>query len=280
MTCAFVSTVSGLMKNPVPRARPAVMAATAGTTWLTTSSSDASGALTVSGAAGTGCSTGVGASRANSVVSGICGLGAGSTAFVGRGAVATVAVGCSALATCPRICHAASPASTASTTMARSEERPAGASAASAGGTSTGIGGRSTCLKPHRHSAIQCGTRRSHDGQNQGRESTPLCYRSAAAAAVACSDLPAAAQVDPEQRSPCGMVLFVKRELRATVGGVRRMTDAGPRSTPQVDDAGGGLEQHRSTARADGRAQVHVLGVHEEPFVQQADGLDIPPPRQ
>jgi hypothetical protein len=67
------------------------------------------------------------------------------------------------------------------------------------------------------------------------------------------------------------MMLLVERHLAAAVRLVRRARRAGARAPAQVDDLGGRCEQHAAPARADGRAEVDVLGVEEVPLVEQPD---------
>src|SRR4051812_14885730 len=73
-TCALVRTVSGLMKKPVPRAGPAEIVATAGTTSPMMSSSDADMGAAPTASLLTGRTGGraavIGATRAKSVVCG------------------------------------------------------------------------------------------------------------------------------------------------------------------------------------------------------------------
>ncbi len=71
------------------------------------------------------------------------------------------------------------------------------------------------------------------------------------------------------------MMLLVERELAAAVGRVRASRVAGPRPPAQVHDFRGRRKQDPPAPRAERGAEIDVLGVEEEPLVEQPDALGV-----
>ena len=99
---------------------------------------------------------------------------------------------------------------------------------------------------------------RAPGGSVVGGSCTPFSRRYHAAAAHSADGA--------SRRTPAGC----GDRRRSIAAGARRA-----RPAAQVDDLGGGREEHLPAARADRRAEIDVLGVEEEPLVEQADRLGV-----
>src|SRR5687768_8019101 len=82
-------------------------------------------------------------------------------------------------------------------------------------------------------------------------------------------------KVRPQQRRPARMVLLVERQVAAAIGGVHRSRDGGAGAAAQVGDRRRRREQHAAAARADRRAEIHILGVEEVALVEQAGRFGV-----
>ena len=187
-TCTFVSRVSGVMKNPLPRLAPASTSTIAGMTCATTlSNPDGSGAATEgAGVEGLlfGAYSAVGRPPSITVAGAVgdadAGTGNGAAAIgptglsTAIGGVATV-TGASTGGVVPRQnAPNAMPAAVATATNpnhSRVLRLPFGLPATS------GVGVAATALRsaPHRQRSTVWGTRRAHDGQVR-RKSRHICF--------------------------------------------------------------------------------------------------------
>src|SRR5262245_41137289 len=270
--------------------------------------SASSGALT-GGSAGAGVST---TSAVDGAV-GSPGLTSGSGRTIGLAAAVTVR----SSAGRGRINHQPPPApTTANATIMRATAAPV-LSVPACLASSIGEVAADWRLEPHRQVSTLGGTRRPHSEHTQlaedGSRSLTInfsaVYRSRRlthvyrfSSAKACladlsaeahsaaagssgrlaseggSDLPADLEVQLQDRRPERVVLLVERDLAAPIGSPRLRRRRSRRSATLMDDLDVGREQHTAAPCPDRRTEVHVLRIHEIPFVEQPNRLGITPP--
>ena len=276
------------MKKPVPRDPPASIDATAGTTRLTTSSSDNIRGGSATRAAGTGAGGWTGAAldttsgmSANDRSEVAARAGASATATGPRGSEHGRGA-----ASLDRNGNIAAPTTTTRPTASmvpRLEE--SGATSPSAGTASST--GTSPAEKPQRQTSTRRGTCRVQAGQVQAGRSdegvsisgvggSPI-YRPITGAAITA----AAASGRPSGWVPSGG--GASRRRRSGSADTRARVAAGadtPERPRRWTISASGDEQDRSAARADGRAQVDIFGVEEEALVEASDRLEVLPPDQ
>src|SRR5687768_16509566 len=76
-----------------------------------------------------------------------------------------------------------------------------------------------------------------------------------------------------QQRGPVGRMLFVEEHMTAVIQRRDGRAAGGERAASQVQHFGRRREEDAATAGAKARTKIHVLFVHEEPFVEQAGFL-------
>src|SRR5688500_18114881 len=89
--------------------------------------------------------------------------------------------------------------------------------------------------------------------------------------------LPLQPQVHTQQSGPARMMLFVEGQVAAAVRGVHATPHRLARPSAQMGDGGVRCEQDAPPTRPDRRAHVHILGVEEIAFVQEADRFEVGP---
>src|SRR3954468_21695360 len=292
-TCTFVRIVSGATKKPVPKPPPASTRTTAGIDRLITSSSDSvvvglgttagcSAAAAAAFDAASAAATRAAGSRAVSASGDMgalarCTSARSTTAAAGAGILDGAGAAACCAAASSRVIQNSIARSTAPRTAATTNiggDLRCGVSIAT-GVVSTGAGASNAVSNtwPQRQVATAVGTRRAHSGQRGIGSVIGVCR--AAPTSGALSHLPADAQVQPENGRPSRVMLFVERDPAAPISRVGRRRGRGGRSATQVHDLDVGREQHAAAARSHRRAEVDVLRVHEEAFVEAADGFGI-----
>src|SRR3954469_2412052 len=293
-TCTFVRIVSGATKKPVPKPPPASTRTTAGIDRLITSSSDSvvaalgttAGCSAAAAAAFDAASAAATRAAGSRAVSGSGDMGAlarctsarsttaaaGAGILDGAGAAACCVAGASSRFIQNSIARSAAPR-TAATTNIGGDLRCGVSIATGVVSTAAGASDAVSNTWPQRQVATAVGTRRAHSGQ-RGIGSLIGVWR-AAPTSGGLSHLPADAQVQLENGRPSRVMLFVERDPAAPIGRVGRCRGRGGGSAAQMHDLDVGREQHPAAARSHRGAEVDVLRVHEETFVEAANGLGI-----